>query len=403
MSDENQDAMKQSLDAAATPPRPKVGNVAAGLRPRPQAAAKTQPKAVKDELGCEVACNLAFLGTGQGGGRLANSFYNLGYRRVAAFNTTEADFKDLAEGMNKLSLDTGGSAKDTHQAEEALSGREDEVWDLLVRTWGTEVDYGLVTIGLGGGTGSGTSEQLVKLARRYLKENCGHERVGAVVSLPTVTEGFQVCRNAVAAFQALDKLNVAPLIVIDNARIHELYRPSMTKLHETANSAVSSMLHLFNQLSAIHSPFITFDQAELRQLLDGGIITMGAADVQKFDSPADVTSAIREQLSGNVLAQVDLGSGDKAACLFVGAQDVLDSLDMDYFEAGFSQMDRTLGEDSVVHRGVYLGDEPGLQVYVMFSGLAHPAKRLRELAAKGGLLNSKPGSSLAGYLGVDDA
>jgi cell division GTPase FtsZ len=396
---------------AATPisaPRPgSPANVAASISPARRPAALKQPQPIEDDFDYAVAFKLSFLGTGQGGGRIANSFRRLGYRRVAAFNTTASDFEGLDEDMPKLSLDVGGAGKDMAQAQAALRGREEEVRDLLMRAWGATTDYALICASLGGGTGSGLAPKAVELARRYMKDHGLTPRVGAIVSLPTVTEGFQVCRNAVNGFNQLRDLGVSPLIVIDNGRINQLYNPPMAQLNATANDTVAQMLHLFSQLASVHSPYVTFDRAELGQILDSGLVVMGAAEIDKIDSPSDISAAVRDQLTGNVLAQVDLTTGRKGACIFVANQSVLDTLSKEFFEAGYAQMDRILGggEDNVptvVHRGLYAGTDPGLQCYAMIGDLQIPTAKLHELAVKGGLGGMTSRSRLADHFGIND-
>ena len=61
----------------------------------------------------------------------------------------------------------------------------------------------------------------MRLARKYPAERNLPQTVGCVVSLPAATEEQQICRNAVNAFKVLLKEKVSPLILIDNARIHE--------------------------------------------------------------------------------------------------------------------------------------------------------------------------------------
>ena len=380
-----------------------IGNVAASLDPTAHVQA-TQQVVVNDEFGYDVAFNMAFIGSGQGGARLASSFYQLGYRRVGLFNTAESDFQGLPDAIERHTLELGGAAKDARFAEQALNGREEEVWDLLQRSWGNDMEYGLVCVGLGGGTGSGTSGKIVEIARQYMESKGKAPRVGAIVSIPSYTEGQQVCRNAVTAFQKLMELKVSPIILIDNARIHQLYKPGMTQLYNVANSTVSQLFHLFNQLAAVHSPLITFDRSELAQLLDHGICVMGAASLQNITSPADISAAIRDQLTNNVLAEVDLKKGSKGACLFVGDQHHLDSLSLDYFDAGFTQMNRTLkgGTSSVVHRGVYIGAAPGLQAYAMISDLQPPVATLARLAKEANMTKAHLSGGLAQFLGVND-
>ena len=379
-----------------------VGNIAANLDPRSHVQAAVQVK-VSDAFNYDVAFNMAFLGSGQGGARLASSFWHLGYRRVGLFNTAESDFQGLPDEIERHTLQLGGAAKDARFAEQALSGHEEEIWDLLQRSWGNDMDYGLICVGLGGGTGSGTSGRLVEIARQHMESKGKTPRVGAIVSIPSYTEGQQVCRNAVTAFQKLLELKVSPMILIDNARIHQLYRPGMTQLYNVANNTVSQLFHLFNQLAAVHSPLITFDRSELAQLLDHGICVMGAASLQNVTSPADISAAIRDQLTNNVLAEVDLKNGTKGACLFVGDQNHLDNLSLDYFDAGFTQMNRTLkGGTSVVHRGVYIGSSPGLQAYAMISDLKPPVATLAKLAKEANITKAQLSGGLAQFLGVND-
>ena len=257
---------------------------------------------------------------------------------------------------------------------------------------------------MGGGTGSGTSGRLVQIAREYMESKGRPPRVGVIASIPSYTEGQQVCRNAVTAFQKLLELKVSPLILIDNARINTLYHPGMTQLYNVANSTISQLFHLFNQLAAVHSPLITFDRSELAQLLDHGICVMGAASLQNITSPADISAAIRDQLTNNVLAEVDLKQGSKGACLLVGDQHHLDNLSLDFFDAGFTQMNRTLkgGTGSVVHRGVYIGTSPGLQAYAMISDLKPPLATLAKLAKEANISKSQLSGGLAQFLGVND-
>lgn len=420
MSETPEDQMKKATEAVSgakppTPPTPPpakpvaapkppgIGNIAAGISPAARQQTKFETPKIADKFeGYDVAFDFAFIGAGQGGGRIANAFHNLGYQRVAVFNTTQQDFADIGDDVAKHSLEVGGASKNPEFAKQALSGRKEEVRDLMTRAWGSQLDYALVCVGLGGGTGSGSAATLVEMARQYMRDQGKEERVGAVVSLPPVTEGYQVAQNAVNGFRELTDLGVSPLIVIDNARIDQLYKPAMSQRNAVANETISQLFHLFNQLAAVHSPYVTFDRSELAQLLDSGLVVFGAADIptDSLQSPADVSTAIRDNLSQTVLADVDLSTGKKAACLFVGSQSVLDSLPMEYFDAGFTQMDRTMGEGSVVHRGVYLGAGEGLQAYTMVSELDIPRDRLLELAKKGGM-NSSGGGSIASYLGVD--
>jgi cell division GTPase FtsZ len=384
-----------------------VSNVAAVVSPQAHQQAAKQV-VINDEHGYEVAFNIAFLGAGQGGGRLAAAFHPLGYRRIACVNTTDTDFEGLPEDIHRHSLDVGGAAKDAQFAADSLEGREEEVWDLLQRSWGNEVEYGLICAGLGGGTGSGLSPKLVEIARQYMESKGKAPRVGVILSLPETGEGQQVCRNALQSLKKLLDARVSPIVLVDNHQVRQLYKPGFLSVHSTINNTVAQLFHIFNQLAAVHSPFVTFDRSELAQLLDHGIMVMGASSLSptQITNPADISAAIRDQLSNSVLAQVDLRKGKKGAVLFVGDLQTLDQLSMDFFDAGFTQMSRTLGSaldgaDTVVHRGVYPGSAPGLQMYAMISELQAPVAKLAEMAKEAAMDKSVLESSVAKFLGVD--
>lgn len=404
----------KSRQSIVPPPRRTgIGNVAAEISPANPSAARATAKAapIMDEFGHDTAMRLAIVGAGQGGSNIANSFWELGYRRVAVFNTTDQDFDGLDEKITKLSLDIGGARKDMQFARDALNGREEEVRDLFLRAWGSQFDCALICAGLGGGSGSGTALPLVQLARSYMEQRGLPVRVGAIVSLPSVDEGQQVARNAITAFNELLNAKVSPIVVIDNDRVHELYNPPMSQLLGRSNELVSRLFHLFNQLAAAKSPYITFDRSEFAQLLDGGIVVMGSADfpVAEIKSPADISTRIRDDLAQSVLASVDLRTGNKAACVFVGHPSVLDAFGKDYFAAGFTQLNRTIGNGkddpehpTVVHRGLYPGDDEGLQCYTLISELAPPHAKLTALAKVAGVRGFEVAkNTMARHLGVE--
>lgn len=356
---------------------------------------------VLDRFDYDVAFNMAFVGVGQGGGRVAETFYKLGYGRVGAINTDHADLEGITNEIPKLDLRTGGAGKDPAKGRAAVNAQDEAVYDLLTRAVGKTPDYILVCAGLGGGTGSGAAARIIQIARKYMEER-GRDpkRVGAIVSLPHHAEGQTPSRNAVRAFNEIYRLAVTPLFIIDNKRIEELFpgKAGVLGFYALANNQVAKMFHLFNRLAAQKSDVTTFDRADFATLLDSGICVFGASPVAKYDSPADISQAVREQLGQTILADVNLKAGRKAGCIFVGSEDILNQVPMDFFDGGFSMLTRLLADGSVVHRGIYAGSSPDLRCYTMLSDLPPPAERLRKLATEGGVVSE----GIAEYLHVAD-
>jgi len=402
------EAPVKKANGLAPPKKTGIANVAKAMAPASHKAAIVKAANVADTFDFDTAMHMAFVGAGQGGGKIAQAFWDIGYRRIGAFNTTDSDFDGLDPEIPKMSLDIGGAAKDMNLARNALKGHDEEVWDLFTRAWGGKLDCGLICVGLGGGSGSGSALPLILLARKYMESKGLPPRVGAIVSLPSVDEGQQVARNAVNAFKELLAAKVSPLIVIDNDKVDALYAPAMSQLLPKSNELVSQLLHQFNKLAAAKSKHITFDRAEFAQLLDGGIVVMGAVDlaVDELKSPADVSAAIKDQLTNNVLAEIDLRTGKKAACVFVASNEVLDTFGKEYFAAGFTMLNRIVGSahpegtDVVVHRGLYPESEEGLQCYTMISELDPPTAKLQALAKEAGLPRGTT-ATVAKHLHVD--
>ena len=66
----------------------------------PQIEEDKTKKLIEDE--CLVSFKNAFIGSGQGGSRIAETFHSLGYRRVAAINTAQQDLNTIELIENKF-------------------------------------------------------------------------------------------------------------------------------------------------------------------------------------------------------------------------------------------------------------------------------------------------------------
>lgn len=388
---------------------------------------QAEDQGVNDKFPSPVAFQYAFCGSGQGGSRLAESFYKLGYRRVVAINTAlqDLDALDLPQ-QNKLEIATGGAGKNPLVAQKHIQKHREDVYDLMARQFGDQIDRLFILIGGGGGTGSGSVSTLVETAHELLRalhvedEDSGvtkPPKVGVICTLPMASESRQVNGNAYQVIQKLllwsstkngeyldPKRAISPLIIVDNERIKKIYpKISVTEFWDAANRSITSLFHVFNVLAEQPTRFTVFDKNDLDDVLSSGLVTFGATPVKASDAVdrTDISYAIRDNVQRNVLSDgLDLRTGNRAACVVVGNKDILNTVPQEALEHGFEQLTRIMQPNSVVHRGIYTSTRPGLAIYTMLGGLAPPLDRLKLLRTLGNqpagdwdLSGSKDGNS----------
>ena len=338
-------------------------------------------ESVKDDFD-DAAFNFAIVGVGQGGSRLAESFWNLGYRRVGIINTAQQDLSLIKiPDENKLLVGEGGAGKNPEAADEVFRTRYEDILDFLKKTFGNGYERVLVCAGAGGGTGAGGVARVLDICHD-LSQSLGKEKkdtdakVGCILALPTRGEGTKVQENSKKTINKVVDLQkagvVSPLIILDNEKIKQLYpKLSVNQFWSTANNSICSIFHLFNKISAKESGYTTFDKADLDTIFSSGIIMFGATPIKDF-SETGISYAVRDNLRKNILAGVDVATGNVAACVIIGDKESLDTIPQSSLEHGFEQLSRMMGPNSTVHRGIYAGAKKGMAVYTAIGGLESP-------------------------------
>lgn len=342
------------------------------------------------------ASRYAFIGSGQGGGRLAEAFYNLGYRKTLCINTATQDLESLAlPEEQKLLIQAGeqGAGKDMRIGEEAAANAQTQIFELLKKKFGT-VDHVFICIGAGGGSGGGSSLVLIETAKKFLSYiglDGVDQRVGVVMSLPTNGEcaSPNVSKNAKFLAETLSdfaaKKLISPLIFVDNDKIQKMY-PKLTvkQFWPTVNATVAGLFHVFNLIPTKPTPYTTFDAADYGSLMRaGGCMIMGVTTIPVVPGNGSGVSA---QLKGNfektLLADgFDLRTATHAAAIVLGGKTILESVPglMAGIEGGLDTLAVMTGK-AMMHRGIYEDNKDRLAVYTLVGGLAAPEKRIRALS-----------------------
>jgi cell division GTPase FtsZ len=333
-----------------------------------------------------VGFKFGFIGAGQGGGKLAESFHNLGYGRVAAINTADQDLATI-NIPNKMKFGSAqGAGKNRSIAKEAFLNHKEDVIDLMKRSFGNDIDRVFVTVGAGGGTGAGVCSELVKVAKEYQTSiNASSPYVGLILALPKTSEGKKVNENAYETLKEacalVEQKIVSPLIILDNEKINALYpKLPINKFWQVANGNICSLFHLFNNIITKNSEFSTFDTNDFKTVLDSGIMVFGAANVKSFENETDISKAVRDNLRRNVLCgELDLSTGSVAAAVAIADENTLGNIPQEYLDSAFNQLNRLLKTNSTVHQGIYKGTKEGLTIFTAIGGISRPEGKLRAL------------------------
>jgi len=276
---------------------------------------------------------------------------------------------------------------------EAANKYKQNIFDLMRKIYGSNVDHLYVCVGAGGGSGSGSSLVLIDIAKKYMKY-IGHDnpdqRVGVVMSLPTRGEATSplVSSNAHKVLKTVGEYaengSISPLLIIDNSKIERLYKGLTVKqFWPTVNNTISGLFHVFNVLTSNPSPYTSFDPTDYSSVLRcGGVMVLGVAKLKEFDDEQKVSAAIKSNLEKTLLTDVELADAKVAACVAIGSKDIMENTPglMDSLSYGFD----TLGSvcpKATVHRGIYEDNKDSLRLYTIVSGLDIPKKRLQQLSS----------------------
>ena len=350
----------------------------------------TTKNVVEDKI--EGAFKFAFVGAGQGGSRIAENFHNMGYRRVCVINTAQQDLNSI-DIENKFCFGEGGAGKAPDVAAKAYTENSEDILDFMKRSFGDEVDRIFICAGAGGGTGAGSVVPAVKSAIELTatSSSSSSKKVGVILALPKASEGKRVNANAAdtlsKVYDLVDQGIVSPLIIIDNEKIGKLY-PNLvvSEFWNVANKSMAGLFHLFNHTASKDSTYSSFDSNDYKQVLDTGLIVFGASPVKEWNDSVSIARAIRENLKNNLLSGgIDLSSGNSAAAIIIGGNEQLSNIPQSYLDQAFDQLSRMLKPNSIVHRGIYSGDQPILNVFTVIGGLDRPHKKLEELKKLGDL------------------
>ena len=236
------------------------------------------------------------IGVGGGGGNAVNHMYREGIHDVS-FVLCNTDNQALNDSPVPVHLQLGkeglGAGNKPAKARQAAEETLEDIKNML--NDGTKMAF--ITAGMGGGTGTGATPVIAKMAK-----DAGILTVG-VVTLPSVFEGKEKLSKSIEGIHELEK-NVDSLIVIKNENLYKVHgdkliQDAFPKVNEVLSTAVSGIVEIIKKRG-----YINIDFKDIQNMMrDSGLALMGCGSGNGENRIAD---AVRNTFESPLLNDFDL-------------------------------------------------------------------------------------------------
>lgn len=335
------------------------------------------------------------IGSGQCGGRIAEQFYRFGYEAVA-INTAQQDlaFLELPE-ERKLVLPyaLGGAGKDLMIGQKAAAENMDKIVALLTK-FASKVDQVMICTSGAGGSGAGSLVPLLQAISQV--EAINGLPIVLVYTLPMNDEGAVAKSNAVKTLDRVARMAndniISSIIIIDNAKIQELYPDvSIKDFWKLANFDIAHLFNMFNTVSKCATHYDALDPMDFANILStGGCLIYGKAEIpvaldengQCAVNEADLARALITSTTDGTLAEgFDLRQAVKAGVIITGSEAILSQIPAIAINYAFNELSNHIGNDCTLYKGIYTDETKtqSLSIITIFTGLGLPTERVLRL------------------------
>ena len=287
---------------------------------------------------------ITVIGVGGAGGNALDYMWKVGIKDVnfLACNTDQRALNNLSltEECKIVLGDGQGAGNDPERGRQLVTESLEQIRDYVLSK-GTRMVF--ITAGMGGGTGTGASPVIAKMAHDE-----GLLTVANVTS-PLLVEGPMRCKQAAKGIEELRQY-ADSLLVINNESILEMYgKLPIRSAFGKADDILAAATKGIAELVTVSHAFVRVDFADLKRVMKGsGRAHMGVASAEGENR---ATEAARKSLCSPLLDS-NLISGAKKILLSISAANV-DSISykealevLKYIQTYASYKD----EDGVVHQ-----------------------------------------------------
>ena len=243
---------------------------------------------------------LKVVGVGGGGGNAITQMYNEGIRDVD-FVLCNTDSQALMRSPvpTKVQLGPGlGAGGDPEMGRVYAEENVDRIQNML--SGGTEMVF--ITAGMGGGTGTGASPVVARVAKEM-----GILTIG-IVTIPFMFEGTFKILQALKGVEEMKK-NVDALLVISNERLRDIcYNMSLPEAFKKADDTLTIAVRSISEIITIPG-YINLDFADVRKVLKNGGVAIMSSGLGSGDNR--VSKAIKDTLNSPLLNNNDVFKAKK--------------------------------------------------------------------------------------------
>ena len=266
-----------------------------------------------DQILAELKTEIAVIGCGGGGSNTISRMMEEGIHgaKLIAINTdaqhlirTRADQRILVGRQRTRGLGAGSIPQ---IGEEAALENEQEIRAIV-----SGCDMVFITVGLGGGTGTGVAPVVAKAAREE-----GALTI-AVVTLPFGAEGAIRMENAEAGLERLRDVADTVIVVPNDKLLEVVPKLPLSAAFKVADEVLMRAVKGITELITMPG-LVNLDFADVRTVMErGGVAMIGMGESDSEDKAADsVKKAIRSPL-----LDVDISGATAALVNVVGGPDM---------------------------------------------------------------------------------
>lgn len=296
------------------------------------------------------------IGVGGGGCNAVNYMYNLQIPHINfVVCNTDKQSLEMSPVPNKILLGPGRGAGNKPEV-----GRQyaEEYKDRIAELFKDKTEMVFITAGMGGGTGTGASPIIAKIAKE-----AGMLTIG-IVTVPFLFEGEKKILKALDGAKEMKK-HVDALLVINNENLVELYKDlnfynAFGKADDTLANAARSISEIISQKCYINVDF----QDVKTTLKDSGTAIISTA---YGEGEHRITKAIQNALHSPLLKTHDIYSSKRLLFKFMNWKDSPNPLKMEEM-AEIRQFTDKLPSSIDVKWGI--GDDPELGDKIKITVLA---------------------------------